>query len=282
VVEEVSEAVVEEVSEAVVEEVELVEVSASVVGEAAEVEEVQKAVSTIPEIDVKDGKIDKIKSKVSNLFGVFDFSSLRGIHLALIATFCISLFGSLSFVGLLQTSENTMVQMEFAAEDSQRKYSLLLEDYMVLYNKSSSLEGYYNELNEMYSALREEYSDLQSRYLDLEKEQNEYYEIINFDRILVMEENKRFELSAGSNITLVYDLLFAGYVEINFTSTTDVFFWIGSEISQEVYYSRYPPFPETASNGIIKMPACKTLNLNIKNPDLYSKAVVTLTIKFVY
>ena len=83
-------------------------------------------------------------------------------------------------------------------------------------------------------------------------------------------------------MTLSYETIYAGYIEVNFTSSVDIYFWVGSSVTEDHYYARYPPFPETASNGTFAVPAYGELYIFIKNPSEDASASVALTVKYVY
>jgi len=89
-------------------------------------------------------------------------------------------------------------------------------------------------------------------------------------------------LAAGENVTIYYDNDYAGYLEVNFTSTTDVYLWIGSSVGDGDYYSRFPPFPETSKEGAFKVPVCSATYFFIVNTDEEADASITLSIKYVY
>ncbi len=179
-----------------------------------------------------------------------------------------------------------MTQNELVIEDFQVQYLDLLNNYQILLNTSSNFELYYNELQEMYSVLRGEYSVLEGVYSDLLREkvalQREFDEIMSFNRSILLENNRTLDLSAGGNVTLSYEIIYAGYIEVNFTSSVDIFFWVGSSVTENDYYARYPPFPGTESNGSFSVPACGKLFIFIKNPSEDTSANVTLTVKYVY
>ena len=179
-----------------------------------------------------------------------------------------------------------IAQWKLALEKFQESYSSLQNNYEILYNRYSSIENYYNELQDKYSILSNEYTDLQNRYSNLEREKialkTEYDEILRFEKSVVIEKDKTLNLKASENTTLSYDTLFAGYIEVNFTASVDIYFWVGSSLIEDIYYARYPSFPNTATNGTFIIPVCSTVYLYIHNPNELMGATVTLTIKYVY
>ena len=179
-------------------------------------------------------------------------------------------------------------------------YFDLAGNYNSLLNTSESLEKYYSELQEMYSTLRDEYDNLGDMYsvLVLEKAelqddyselegvkdyiQGELDDILSFSKATYLERNASYELPAGENMTLSYNITFAGYVEVEFNSSTDIYFWVGSSVSENGYYARYPSFPNTAFNGTFTIPVCVNVYLFIVNTNVDVGTSVTLTIEYTY
>lgn len=191
--------------------------------------------------------------------------------------------------GLSGFSYYTITQNQLVIEDFQVRYSDLYDSYLTLVNTSSSIESYYNELMDMYSVLRSEYSELENMYAILLQEKtvlqdefDELEEVVNFGKSIVFESNKTVELSPRGNMTLSYGTIYAGFIEVNFTASTDIYFWVGSSVSENQYFARYPPFPNTEINGTFKIPVCATVYININNPSEEIIAIVTLSIKYTY
>jgi hypothetical protein len=187
------------------------------------------------------------------------------------------------------------------------QYTELADNYAILLNISDTLREYYDntrtnysELQIMYQNLRQEYSDLLSlqsgsiqenaelldkiSQLNLEKEviQKELDDLLSFSKSTIIENNLSRVIPPGGNTTLTYDIVYAGYIEVNFTSTTDIFLWIGSPISEDAYYFRYPAFPHTAFNGTFIVPVSNAVYLFIKNVDVELSGEVIITIKYTY
>ena len=179
-----------------------------------------------------------------------------------------------------------MSQWKLAFESLQKSYSDLRGEYTDLEEMYSTLRGEYTDLQEMYSGCRSDYTDLQNRYSTLDREkmslQNERDEILHFEKREVLDEDKTLDLVAGGNTRLSYDTSFAGYFEINFTASVDIYFWVGSSLTEDTYYARYPPFPETATNGTAVIPVCGTVYLYIHNPNELMTATITLTVTYIY
>ena len=187
------------------------------------------------------------------------------------------------------------------------QYAELADDYVILLNNSDTLREFYdntrsnyNDLQIMYQDLRQEYSVLQGLHsgsiqenaklldqisqLNIEKEaiQKELDDTLSFLKSSIIEYNSSYVIPPGGNMTLSYDIVYAGYIEVNFTSTTDVFLWIGSPVSEEVYYSRFPVFPRTAYNGTFTVPVSNRVFLFIENTDPVESGEIVITIKFTY
>jgi len=180
-------------------------------------------------------------------------------------------------------------QDELAMADLQSRYSDLHNNYMSLLNTSSSLQEYYNELTGMYSVLRGEYSDLEDMYSAslvekavLRDELDELKAILNLGRSMVLESNMTVELMPDDNLTLTYNAIYAGFIEVNFSSSADVFFWVGSSIDEGRYYARYPAFPNTAVTGTFMVPVVDVVYFTVFNPNEEIETVVFLSIKYVY
>lgn len=187
------------------------------------------------------------------------------------------------------------------------QYTELVDDYVVLLNNSDILREFYDdtrsnyiELQIMYQDLRQEYSGLQGLHngsiqenielldqisqLNVEKEavQKELDDTLSFSKSMIIEDNASYVIPPGGNMTISYDITYAGYIEVNFTSTTDIFIWIGSPVSGDVYYSRFPVFPRTAFNGTFVVPVSNAVFLFIENTDLELSGEVIMTIKYTY
>ncbi len=186
------------------------------------------------------------------------------------------------------------------------QYTKLINDYVILLNNSETLQEYYentrsnyDELQIMYQDLRQEYSDLQGFQSDRTQENAELMEQIsklNLEKEVIQKElddtlssksmfidnNSSYPIPPGGNTTILYDIDYAGYIEVNFTSTTDIYIWIGSPVSEDAYYFRFPAFPRTAFNGTFSVPVSNAVFLFIENTDVEASGVVIITIKYTY
>jgi len=159
-------------------------------------------------------------------------------------------------------------------------------NYMVLYNRTITIEQYYNESNLRYLELRGEYEYISSNYNELVKRYtdlvNNHDDILNYRLSLQLETNKSLTLPPLSNTTIVYEVPFSGYIEVSFSATSDVYLWIGSSSVENIYYSRYPPFPQTSYGANITVPVMSDVYVNFGNGSEFSEAEVLFSIKFVY
>lgn len=214
------------------------------------------------------------------------FEKMDYVKVTLAVLFIISVGFSGFFYYQLTRARSQLTQTQLSFEDFQVKYMDLYDSYLSLLNTTSSIEDHYYELQDMYFTIRSEYSNLGDRYSILLRAEaalrSEFEDIMNFGKSIVLEENRTLGLSAGGNVTLSYDTIYAGYVEVNFTSSTDVVIWVGSSVTDDEYYARFPPYPNTAVNGTFKIPVCATVYIYIINSNEETGAIVNLTMKYVY
>ena len=167
-----------------------------------------------------------------------------------------------------------------------KEYDVLKMEYVILYNKTTLLESYYNNLTDMYSDIRIEYDQLSNSHKELlQRHYNltkEYGDILNYKKEILLTNNESIILPIKSNSSYTYELPFSGYIIMNFTADDDIYVWIGSSMVDGVYFSRYPQFPETAESASIMVPVAPDLHVFIGNPNEFNEARVNFTIKFVY
>lgn len=210
-----------------------------------------------------------------------------------------------------------MTQLNSSFKNLRELHIGLQQDYLNLYDSYTIIEEYYNESRDMYTILRNEFNTLENDYIRTlqEKRANEHEmqillnnytqlqanytqlkidydtllqelrnleQIVNLERRMSLESSRVLDIQPENEILLTYEMNYAGYIQVNFTASTDIYFWIGSNITEEEYYSRHPPFPNTATEGIFTIPVVKTIYLLISNPNYEETATVNLTIKFYY
>jgi len=158
--------------------------------------------------------------------------------------------------------------------------------YQVLENRSSTMDLYYDTLTSNYLSLREDYSGLNNEYSELAMKhyalQQEYDDVVNLRKVSILVENQVIILGPKGNHTLAYSLDAAGYVEVDFHASGEVFHWVGSSVVDGVYYSRYPQFPQTSRLGVFKVPAASRLYIIVINPDQSNGVEVSFSISYVY
>jgi len=156
----------------------------------------------------------------------------------------------------------------------------------VLENRSSTLNSYYDVLTGNYLSLRDDYSDLNNIYSELLSRhyalQQEYDDVVNLRKERALVEDEVIVLEPKGNHTLTYSLGAAGYVEVDFHASGEVFYWVGSPIVEGVYYSRYPQFPQTSRSGVFRVPAASRLYVIMMNPDQSNGVEVSFSISYVY
>ncbi|EMR74223.1 hypothetical protein MCGE09_00096 [Thaumarchaeota archaeon SCGC AB-539-E09] len=202
-------------------------------------------------------------------------------YLLVVLLFLIVLLSGLSWVLYDRLSEHQKL-----TSDLELRFSELYDNYLVLINTTTSVKDYYEELQGMYNALKKEYENLNEIYVAVSNEklnvEKELYEIINFKKSIIFEDNKTIYLSAVDNITLTYDSPYAGYISVNYTSSGEIVFWFGSPVTDEKYYARYPAFPNTTKQGSIKIPVCSITYVYIINPNNELDVTINLDIKYFY
>ena len=240
-------------------------------------------------IDLEIKEVDKVTEETT------DYVKM------LLGAFTVILIVTSAFLYLkVNEGNNTARAMGISYQQLNSSYFDLEGNYLSLLNTSECLDDYYSELQGMYSTLRDEYDNFEDMYsvlaLEKAKLQDDYFEledikdsiqgelddILSFSKATYLERNASYELLAGENMTLSYNITYAGYIEVEFNSSTEIYFWVGSSVSENGYYARYPAFPQTAYNGRFTVPVCFNVYLFIVNTNTDSGTNVTLTIEYTY
>lgn len=163
----------------------------------------------------------------------------------------------------------------------------LLHNYELLKSSYEELQDYYEELQIDLQNLQNEKIKLENNYLKVLEEKNslekELNNIENFENINVLETDKLLVIQPKKNVTLSYDTTFAGYIQINISASKDIIIWIGSSITDELYYARLPPsFPNTITQGSFVVPTCCTTHIFVINPNENTEVEVELSITYTY
>jgi hypothetical protein len=171
-------------------------------------------------------------------------------------------------------------------------YEQLKVSYETILDSGTTVDD--NETALFLEKLQEEYSRLQNRTLILQEEIDslryeldalslEMNEILNLEKYVVLDENRTIEIQPDGNATLVYDITYAGYMTINVTSSSEIVIWVGSSLTDGIYYARFPSsFPDTLTESSIIVPICSTTYLYVINPSDQDIVYVELSISYVY
>lgn len=197
-----------------------------------------------------------------------------------------------------QYQQNIIINSNAEIDVLENTFYTFKDEYNLLYNKYLNLTTYYNytigkyndyalmiddlnnenhalviNINELLYELTSEqnkYLEILSNYTFLKNEMNivktELENILNFNKSIFLEIDKNIDLESHEDIIMNYNFSYSGYLEVNFTSTDEIFFWFGSSIIND-YYSRYPLWPIVSETGSFKIPVCKEIIVYIKNPN---------------
>ena len=166
------------------------------------------------------------------------------------------------------------------------EYGVLKKEYIILYNRTTLLGSYYNNITDMYSDIRVEYEQLSNSHKDLLQRYHnltrEYDDIIGYKKEVLLINDESIVLPIKSNTSYIYELPFSGIIIMNFTADDDAYVWIGSSMVDGIYFSRYPQFPETAESASFTVPVAPDLHVFIGNPNEFNEVRFNFTIKFIY
>ncbi len=139
-----------------------------------------------------------------------------------------------------------------------QEYNLLSNNYVGLYDTTTKVQGYYDNLTAQYTELRVEYTQLRSLYTTLLENnaglEKEYSDIINYRKEVQLAYEKTITVLPRQNYSEVYSIPFSGVIDVNYTATGEAYTWIGSSGLESSYYSRNPQFPQTASDYNFTVP----------------------------
>ena len=210
-----------------------------------------------------------------------------------------------------------MTQLNTSLTNLQQLHIALQQDYLTLYNSYTTLEQNYNESRDMYITLRDEFTSLENDYTQtlqdkiaaehqiqtlqanitqlqanltqlqtqhttLRVQNTELQQILNLEKRMYLENNKTLEIQGEDSTLLTYEMSYAGYIQVNFTASTDIYFWVGTNITDNQYYARHPAFPNTVTEGTFTTPVVNTIYLLVTNPNYEITTTVNLTIRYYY
>jgi len=149
-----------------------------------------------------------------------------------------------------------------------------------LSDQYNSLKAQYDKLLADYSSLQNEHAQLLNKYNSLEAAYSESQAIIGLKKSTVLAKDKPVQLPANSYRYFEYDLQYAGYLQITFSATGNVYFYVGNGD----YWVRYPSdYSKTAASGSFIVPVLPGATyVYIYNPSLFSGVSVTVSIEYVY
>ena len=230
------------------------------------------------------------------------------------------MFGFIS-IYLYYDYNDSMNEIKSGYENLIEEYSILNASYYDVLNNSIILEDYYNyikllyndlyvdynDLLETYSGLVDEldsvhllysnstakYHDLQNDYLllleDFDELKNNYSEILleidnlkNFQLIDVLASQENIQIYPSDTVSISYNISYAGILEISYSSTVEIFVWVGSSKAIPNYYARYPAYPNTSYFEEFTVPvAGDMVYMYFENPSLDEIADVNFSVSYV-
>lgn len=213
---------------------------------------------------------------------------------------------------------NQITQKNRTLKDNKERFYDVMEKYESSLNTSSIIRSYYDEIKEnfeqlsttyddledFYRILQENYYELETQYLELDgryitllhdkytleqtlqqdisKLEQELSNIANFMKNITWG-NTNYVIQPFGNITFTYETEYAGFLEVNYSSSSEIIIWIGSSVTDSLYYARIPfAFPNTTVNGTFRIPACCSVYVYIINPSDSLTARVDLRIMYYY
>jgi len=181
---------------------------------------------------------------------------------------------------LLSVISNGILLMKY------NDYNVLSKSYINLYESTKEVNSYYENLTIQYSELRFEYDQLRNLYTNIIERnsilEEEHLRILNFEEEIQLADRKRISIQPKSNYTEIWEIPFSGYIEVNYSSTGELYTWIGSSQIEDLYYSRNPQFPKTTSTQNFKVPVLPDFIIYFANPDETNTIDITYTIIFTY
>jgi prefoldin subunit 5 len=139
-----------------------------------------------------------------------------------------------------------------------------------------------NNLTAASNGLRSQISSLNTQIGTLQTQFANQTSIVNMEKSIELEYDKHITIPADTVSYLSYKTNFAGYIAVMFTSTSGVFFDMGSTQVSDTWFGTYPR-TGTAVTGSFKVPVMPgTTYIKITNPSLTTEAVVYLYLTYIY
>jgi len=150
------------------------------------------------------------------------------------------------------------VILEYYYNDALNMYEFIYDNYSDVLDINKELMKDYVALNSILSNSSEKYSELQILYNQLSYEYDDLVIKLesqtNFSLSEVINDDVHLSLDPEEFIIYTYNLSSPGYFEVLFSSSVDIFIWVGSSGSDPSYYTRYPYYPDTAFEGRFVVP----------------------------
>jgi predicted RNase H-like nuclease (RuvC/YqgF family) len=157
----------------------------------------------------------------------------------------------------------------------------LQDEAQSLNTKLSASEKQVANLTAQNSELTSWASSLNGQIVTLQTQLSNQTSIVNMQRNLILESDKQITLAAGANTYLEYKTGFAGYIAAMFTSTSGVYFDMGSSQISDTWFGTYPK-TGTSVTGTFKVPVMPGRSyLKITNPSA-TEAVIYLYLYYIY
>jgi cell division protein FtsB len=189
-------------------------------------------------------------------------------------------------VTTLTTEKNTLQTQlsSLATETASLKSELvqLTANVTSLQNEVDNLNTQLNNLTAENDELRSWASTLNGQIVTLQTQLSNQTEIINMEKSLVLEYDKHITIPANTVSYLEYKTNFSGYIAVMFTSTSGVYFDMGSSQVSDTWFGTYPK-TGTAVTGSFKVPVMPGKSyIKIVNPSMTTEAVVYLYLTYIY
>jgi len=142
-------------------------------------------------------------------------------------------------------------------------------------NQIESLEENYDDLQASYDDLGASYDDLQASYDELD-------DIVNLNEKKTLSENKIVYIASDAYTSLIYSTPYTGYIQVDFTASGEIYFWVQSSFTN-TFYSRYPPSSDdTATSGSFIIPVLPDVTLFFVYNPQSTEASIEITVTYVY
>ncbi|OGD56292.1 hypothetical protein A3K78_03995 [Candidatus Bathyarchaeota archaeon RBG_13_52_12] len=139
-----------------------------------------------------------------------------------------------------------------------------------------------NNLTAENDELRSWASSLNGQIITLQTQLSNQTEIVNMEKSLVLEYDKHITIPANTASYLEYKTGFSGYIAVMFTSTSGVYFDMGSSQVSYTWFGTYPK-TGTAVTGSFKLLVLPgTTYIKIMNPSMTTEATVYLYLTYIY